>query len=154
MVNGIGILYFVSYLLLPLAVFGLDVAGLFLTLIVNFKTDRMKRLLFISVLATVILMGCSKDKDNNNNTPDPNRITMSGSVFSPSSLQVNLGATVTWNNNDNMVHTVTADDASFDSGDISAGASFTHTFSTLGTYTYHCIHHSGMTGTVTVVPVR
>ena len=37
-----------------------------------------------------------------------------------------------------------------DSGDFAAGAIFQHTFSTVGSFPYHCIHHSGMTGTVVV----
>ena len=114
----------------------------------------MKKFFLIAGLIIGVLAGCSKEKDNNNSNPDPNRIFMKGSVFAPSSLQVNLGTTVTWQNDDNTVHTVTADDASFDSGDMSSGASFTHTFSSLGTYSYHCMHHAGMVGSITVVPVR
>jgi plastocyanin len=59
---------------------------------------------------------------------------------------------VTWANADIEKHTVTADDGSFDSGDVAAGASFQHTFATAGTVKYHCIIHESMTGTVTVTP--
>ena len=38
------------------------------------------------------------------------------------------------------------------SGDIAGGATFPHTFTTAGTYPYHCSHHSAMTGSVTVTP--
>ena len=46
---------------------------------------------------------------------------------------------------------MTADDGSFDSGNLAPGATFSQSFSTPGTFTYHCNIHSSMTGTVTVV---
>jgi len=49
-----------------------------------------------------------------------------------------------------MTHTVTGDDNSFDSGNISAGSRFSRTFSVVGTYKYHCTIHPSMTGTVVV----
>jgi len=70
--------------------------------------------------------------------------------FSPSTLTVPVGATVTWTNADSTQHTVTADDGSFDSGPPAPGASFSQVFTTAGTFTYHCNIHSNMTGTVTV----
>ena len=43
-----------------------------------------------------------------------------------------------------------ADDGSLDSGDLALGATFSQTFDTPGTYTYHYAIHSSMTGTITV----
>jgi plastocyanin len=72
--------------------------------------------------------------------------------FSPASITVVIGVnnTVTWMNKDQSIHTVTATDKSFDSGNILGGASFTYTFKTAGTYTYVCIYHGWMKGTVVV----
>jgi len=53
-------------------------------------------------------------------------------------------------NNDNAAHTVTAKDGSFDSGNMGSGSSYTHTFTTPGTYRYFCAYHSWMVGTVVV----
>lgn len=76
--------------------------------------------------------------------------------YSPSTITVVIGVnnTVTWINNDMAPHTVTADDGkSFDSGNINAlGSSWTFTFTTPGTYTYHCAYHLWMKGTVIVLP--
>ena len=47
-------------------------------------------------------------------------------------------------------HTVTADNGSFDSGNLVTGATYRRAFNTVGTYAYHCIYHDGMTGSVTV----
>lgn len=77
-------------------------------------------------------------------------VTMQNMSFSTTSLSITKGTTVTWTNNDNTTHTVTADDNSFNSGDITAGHSFTRTFSTPGTFAYHCIYHSMMKANVVV----
>lgn len=72
--------------------------------------------------------------------------------FNPARIIVILGtnATVTFANKDITKHTVTATDGSFNSGDILAGQSWTHTFSTAGTFTYYCIYHGWMRATVVV----
>ncbi len=72
--------------------------------------------------------------------------------YSPDQVTVVVGVnnTVTWVNNDNAPHTVTAYDGSFDSGNVGSGASYTHTFTTPGTYKYYCAYHSWMVGTVIV----
>ena len=57
---------------------------------------------------------------------------------------------MTWTNNGPSVHTVTADDGSFDSGNISVGKTFSHTFQTAGTFAYHCTIHPFMKATVIV----
>jgi nitrite reductase (NO-forming) len=72
--------------------------------------------------------------------------------YSPTTITVTIGVnnTVTWVNNDDVPHTVTATDGSFNSGNLNAGQSWTHTFTTPGTYTYYCSYHSWMKGTVIV----
>lgn len=70
--------------------------------------------------------------------------------FDPETVTIDVGDTVTWTNEDDVAHTVTADDDSFDSGALSPGNSETVTFATAGTYAYHCTIHSSMTGTVVV----
>ncbi len=72
--------------------------------------------------------------------------------FSPLQVTVVIGVnnTVTWVNNDNAAHTVTAKDGSFGSGNMGAGSSFTYTFTRPGTYTYYCAYHEWMVGTVVV----
>ena len=77
-------------------------------------------------------------------------VAISGFSFSPASVTVTVGDTVTWTNSDAQAHTATANDSSWDTGTIANGASGTITFSTAGTFAYHCSIHSAMTGTVTV----
>ena len=70
--------------------------------------------------------------------------------YSPNPIAVNVGGSVTWTNTDSIAHTSTSDTGVWDSGTIAAGASFTATFTTAGSFTYHCNFHPGMVGTVTV----
>jgi plastocyanin len=79
-------------------------------------------------------------------------ITIENFSFSPSNLEVKIGTTVTWTNNDSAAHTATADDGAFDSGTLGNGESFSFTFNDPGTFSYFCTFHPNMTATITVVP--
>jgi plastocyanin len=71
-------------------------------------------------------------------------------AFSPSTLTVSVGDTVTWRNADDRPHTVTSNDGAFDSGNLDPGVGFSFTFTKPGTYTYVCVYHDGMQGTIVV----
>ena len=72
--------------------------------------------------------------------------------FTPFSVTVSVGDSVTWTNQDAAVtHTATANNGAFDTGQIKTGASATVTFKKAGTFNYHCSVHPGMTGRVVVV---
>ena len=82
--------------------------------------------------------------------PTDAAVDISGFAFGPAELQIAAGTTVTWTNQDAASHTVTADDGSFDSGNLTTGQTFSQTFDTPGTYTYHCNIHPSMTATIVV----
>jgi plastocyanin len=74
-------------------------------------------------------------------------------TFAPGSVTIKAGQYVTWRNDDATNHTTTEDTGpTWNSGALAPGASFQRSFSTPGTFTYHCAIHAGMTGTVTVTP--
>lgn len=79
-------------------------------------------------------------------------VTIVNFSFRPSSIVVVIGMnnSVMWTNNDYTTHTVTADDNSYLSPNISSGGTFDHTFTVAGTYTYHCSIHPYMKGTIIV----
>jgi plastocyanin len=77
-------------------------------------------------------------------------VAISGFSYSPATITVDVGDTVTWTNSDAQAHTATANDGSFDTDAISNGTSRTITFSTSGTFAYHCEFHADMAGTVVV----
>jgi len=107
------------------------------------------------MIATMIFLiaSCYKSNNsyNNNPTPTVNKVTISASGYSPASLTIAMGSTVTWTNNDNAAHTVTTADGNISSGDIAAGSSFSKTFATSGTYSYYDAHNTSMMGTVVVI---
>jgi plastocyanin len=70
--------------------------------------------------------------------------------FDPSSLGARAGDTVIWTNTGSQQHTVTADDGSFDSGMLGAGAKFTRMFSSPATIAFHCTPHPWMKGVILV----
>jgi plastocyanin len=71
--------------------------------------------------------------------------------FSPASITVTKGTTVTWTNNDDLSHTVTSDTGIFNSGVLNTGQTFRFTFNNIGTFNYHCSIHPFMVGKVIVV---
>ncbi len=82
-------------------------------------------------------------------------VNMVGTSFNPSTVTIDPGDTVVWNNTSDLPHTVTASDNSWDSGNLNTGQSYSRTFTTPGTYTYYCRYHgtaagAGMAGTVVV----
>ena len=83
-------------------------------------------------------------------------VTIADYSFTPADLAIDIGDTVTWQNNASTTpHTATSTSApsggAFDSGTIAAGGGvFTHTFTVAGSYSYECSFHPGMTGTITV----
>jgi plastocyanin len=77
-------------------------------------------------------------------------VDIAGFAFSPQSITVAIGDTVTWTNADVQGHTATADDGSFDTGTIAGNSSKSATFDTAGTFAYHCRIHPAMTATIVV----
>ncbi|MFF4500580.1 plastocyanin/azurin family copper-binding protein [Streptomyces sp. NPDC001401] len=82
------------------------------------------------------------------------QVLMSGYAFSPRSLTITAGDTVTWTNRDQAPHDVktTSGPASVHSPMLNKGGSWSHTFTTAGTYGYVCTVHPGMTAQLVVEP--
>jgi len=78
-------------------------------------------------------------------------VAMGDFFFSPASVMVAVGDTVTWHNNGDAPHNATADDGSFRTPDLNKGQSASHTFSSPGTFSYICTIHPNMKGTVRVL---
>ncbi len=83
-------------------------------------------------------------------SPGGTEVSIANFAFSPDTLTVKPGTTVKWTNNDTTAHTVTADDKSFDSGNLDPGKSFSFTFKQAGTFSYHCSIHPNMKAKVVV----
>ncbi len=83
-------------------------------------------------------------------SPAGTEVSIANFAFSPDTLTVKVGTTVKWTNNDSTAHTVTADDKSFDSGNLDPGKSFSFTFKQAGTFSYHCKIHPTMQAKIVV----
>jgi plastocyanin len=77
-------------------------------------------------------------------------ITITDFKFTPASITVDVGDTVTWTNQGRTPHSATAGDGSFDTGTFPRGQSRSHTFDAAGSFSYICTPHPFMKGTVTV----
>ena len=110
-------------------------------------------------IAAVALGGCTTDSGTSGTTSDgatdggatpmEASVVMQGLAFDPSTVEVGVGGSVTWTNEDSVPHTVTGD-GGLDSGSLAQGESYTTTFDTAGTYEYACTIHPSMTGVVEV----
>ena len=128
---------------------------------------RPRRVSFVLVTLLALLAlaaGCGSDSNSGGSTPTAAPPASSGSaapsggstveikdfMFTPATLTVPVGATVTWKFDDSTQHDVTADDNSFNSSPMSGGQTFTHTFTKAGTVPYHCAIHPSMTASIIV----
>ena len=85
----------------------------------------------------------------------PGASTLTTDAFQPNPVQVSVGNTVTWTNNDAQPHTATSGenatpDGRFDSSIMAPAATFDFTFTEAGEYPYFCLLHPNMVGTVSV----
>ena len=71
-------------------------------------------------------------------------------AFNPGVTTVPVGTAVTWTNNDDDAHSVVANNKAFRSSPLDTGDSYTFTFTTPGTYAYHCSLHPQMVGKIVV----
>ena len=123
---------------------------------------------FVTAAGMAIVAACG-----GSSSPGPSgpQIVIADFSFTPSTLSVKAGTTVTWVNQGPMPHNTVSDTAVWSSGNLSppgdgggayggggtAGGSFHYTFNTPGTYGYHCSLHpptnslyTNFVGTITV----
>jgi plastocyanin len=122
--------------------------------------SKSRMLLGITFLASILSISNSCTKTSNmygngdiggtKGGPGTNEVWIQGMTFSPATITVTAGTTITWTNQDAVAHTVTSNTGLFNSGSISSNGSFSNTFNTAGTYPYYCSFHTGMKGTVVV----
>ena len=132
------------------------------------------------VLVVALLLAAAACSSNNSTTPAPSTTTTTGgtttggttttttgatttvnipagaaglttTAYVPNPVTIKVGDSINWVNNDAIAHTSTANNGtSFNSGTIAPGGSFKATFSTAGSFAYHCAFLPGMVGTITV----
>src|SRR5262245_45054895 len=88
-------------------------------------------------------------------SPGAANVTIKLFQYQPGRIQVKVGTTITWLNEDEIFHTVTAVAGEGKGGGFNApldgkGKSFSFTFSQPGVYTYYCDRHEHMRGEIEV----
>jgi plastocyanin len=133
-------------------------------IIINLKNIKKIITGVVAIAGLAVLAGCSSygtsSTPANNNLPVPastspqNNATTGSAVmiqnfaFSPATLTVKAGTTVTWTNNDSATHTIKSD--TFNSSNLSTGDKFQFTFTVPGTFNYSCGIHPSMHGVIIV----
>ena len=109
-----------------------------------------RRLLVILALAGVGLAACSSNKT----VPPAGGNTVQATAqltFTPVSLSIKKGDTVTWNNSSGVAHNVTFDNGAPFNQALNDGSQISRTFTATGTFNFHCsIHGPSMHGTIVV----
>ncbi len=77
-------------------------------------------------------------------------VTIEGFAFSPATLDVAVGDTISFTNADSAPHTATALDGSFDTGRLNRNESGEITVTAAGSFEYKCNFHPAMRGTINV----
>jgi len=126
--------------------------------------SKSRFLIGFGVLITIMIIpvSCSKSSMANmtgtggngytteTSTPGVNEVFIQGMAFSPATITVTAGTTITWTNKNAVTHNVTSNPALFSSGAMGNGATYSFTFTDKGTFSYSCTIHPSMTGTVVV----
>ena len=137
-------------------------------------TWRRRLAIGTALLAPLVIAACGSSSGSTTSpasaarpaakAPAKDTVNIKLIAYRPATLSVAAGATVTWNQMDPGVHTITSGtvtpgggnvteqpDGMFASGEIATGKQYTHTFSKPGAYKYFCeIHPATMTGEITV----
>lgn len=114
-----------------------------------FSMSRTTVLIISLAGAAALVSGCQHASSTTPLAPSP-EVTIDNFSFTPATITVTAGTTVTWINHDDVPHTVTADDRQFASKALDTDDRFSHAFATPGTYSYFCAVHPHMTGKIIV----
>jgi plastocyanin len=107
------------------------------------------RMMFAVMLLTAVT-ACGKGSSPTSPTPTTVSATIVSGGFNPNPINISVGSTVTWMNNDTVAHTVVADNGAFSSGTIEPGGRYSYLFPSAGTFPYHDASNANMAGVVNV----
>jgi len=102
---------------------------------------------------TTVMIALNHDEAGMTGSPvtgDGSAVSIKDFAFNPGTIEVAVGTTITWTNDDAAPHTVSQSGGGFESGRLDPGTTFSFTFDTAGTFDYFCQFHANMTGQVVV----
>jgi plastocyanin len=117
------------------------------------ETNRQRRRIILALIVLAVLLTgirWARAGALRADAPEAAIVTMKDASFSPATVRIQAGQTVTWRNPTKLTHTVTG--SGFDSGNVAPGGSWTYKFTKAGAHSYVCVPHqaAGMRGTVIV----
>lgn len=106
----------------------------------------------LSGLATLLLIAMAPPGAPGGSAPGvtTHTVEIRNFVFSPARLEVAAGDTILWINRDAAPHTATDSAGQWDSGELAAGERWRWVAGEAGRFSYLCLYHPSMTGTLTV----
>jgi plastocyanin len=110
----------------------------------------MRRALVVPALILLTTLASAAHKHAHAQPAPSNMVVMKNFDFSPMTLTVPAGTTVTWKNTDGEPHTVTSTDGLFRSGALDTNDHFSFKFAKAGTYKYVCSIHPKMQAAIIV----
>jgi plastocyanin len=115
----------------------------------EYRKTRIQLILFTIVLY-ILTIPVSCKKSDSSPAKGANEVWIQNMAFNPSTITVAVNTTVKWTNKDGVAHTVTSTTGLFESGTINSNGTYSHQFTTAGTYSYICTIHPYMTASVVV----
>jgi plastocyanin len=118
----------------------------------------MKTIALLLAVPALFLVGCGGSSDSSSGSASTaasaggaEAVTIHDYTYKPAAITVPVGATVKFTNQDSTPHTATAKGAGgFESGPIEPGKTGTIKLEKAGAFTYYCVFHPFMKGTITV----
>jgi plastocyanin len=104
----------------------------------------------VSIVVLTLFLTSSKLKATDQPATRAAEVNIDNFSFGPDTINVPVGATVTWKNRDVIPHTVVSTDGVFKSKVRDTDETFSYTFSKAGIYSYFCSIHPKMVGKVIV----
>ncbi|HUP18127.1 MAG TPA: cupredoxin domain-containing protein [Acidimicrobiia bacterium] len=112
----------------------------------------------LAAVVCLLLAACSESAATTGSTTATSQdgvVQVADMAFTPASVSITAGSTVTWTNNDTVPHIVSFGDQGPQSSEvIDPGGTFSATFEEAGSFAYLCTLHPGMSGVVEVVDVE
>jgi plastocyanin len=103
----------------------------------------------VMIVMLLLLVGSSSARANDQPSATA-EVKIDNFSFTPQTLTIAVGTTVTWTNRDDIPHTVVSTDGVFKSKVRDTDEKFSYTFTKAGTYPYFCSVHPKMTGKIVV----
>ena len=124
----------------------------------NYRATLYKRTVLLFALIYIVFIsiyGCG-NKNNSDNVRGEDEVWIKNASFIPDTLNIPVGTTVTWINQDSVSYTVTSEDSVnskilFNSGKIPMNGTFNYTFNISGVYHYICKIHTRFINGIVIV---